>query len=84
MWRPKNPKDRAVIKLGLWSGLIVWSVFAIALGAVGAQRMAHGGPNIFGTSTWGQVLTFVVPIWIVFTTLLLVYYILKFAGRRLK
>ena len=83
MWRPKNPKSVSIIKLALWSGLVVWMVFFFVFGLVGAQELARGGPFLFGTSTWGQILTWVTPIWVVFTSLLLIVYIARFASRKL-
>lgn len=83
MWKLKNPKSITVIKLTVWSGLVVWMLFLFAYAIVGAQRLGRAGPELFGTGTLGQVLTWVAPIWVVFTTLLLIVYIARFASRRL-
>lgn len=78
-----SPRDAAIIKLALWAGLLTWMVFFFAMGVAAAQRFATMGPEIFGTSLWGQILTWVTPIWIVFTILLVIIYIARFANRKL-
>ena len=83
MWRLKNPKAITLVKLTLWAGLAVWMVFLLAYGVVAAQRLGLAGPQLFGTSTLGQVLTWVVPIWVVFTTLMLIWAVARFANRKL-
>ena len=83
MWRPKNPKAIALIKLTCWSGLLVWMVFFFAYAVIAAQRLSIAGPLLFGISLWGQVLTWVTPIWVVFTSLLVIVYMVRFMNRRI-
>ena len=78
-----SPRGVAIIKLALWSGLAVWMIFFFAFGVTAAQRFAAFGPEVFGTSLWGQILTWVTPIWVVFTALLVVVYVARFANKKL-
>lgn len=73
-----------VVKLSLWSGLLVWMVFFFAFGVIAAQRLGAAGPSLFGTGVWGQVLTWVAPIWVVFTALLTCVAVARFANKRLR
>ncbi len=84
IWRPTNNRAIALIKLTLWAGLLTWMVFFLAFGVTMAQRFGVAGPQLFGTGTWGQILTWVAPIWTVFTTLMLIWVVTRFANRRLR
>lgn len=84
LWRPKDPKGVAVIKVTLWAGLLTWMVFLLVYALVGAQRLKLAGPELFGEGVWGQILTWVTPIWVVFTTLMLLWAVARFANRRLR
>jgi len=77
-------RDVAVVKLALWSGLVVWMVFFFSLGAVLAPKLAD--PALysgFGSGLFAEVLAWVAPIWVVFTALLVVVYVARFANKRL-
>ena len=76
-------KQTAVFKLVLWSCLLVWMVFFLSLSMVIAQRAAVWGPEWFGTQTMGQVLTFIFPVWVMFTSLLIVVGIMRWVSRKL-
>lgn len=84
IWRPKNPKSVALIKLTLWAGLATWIVFTLAIGITMARLAAVSLPNIIGTGTWAQVWTWVVPIWIIFTTFMLIWAVVRFANKKLR
>jgi hypothetical protein len=84
IWRPKDPKAVALIKIVLWAGLTVWIIFTLAFGIVMAKLAAVSLPSIIGTGTWAQVWTWVIPIWIIFTTLLLIWAVARFANKKLR
>jgi hypothetical protein len=84
MWKPSNPKTLALIKLTVWSGLLTWMVFLLAYGIVAVRRLAIFGPQLFGTSAWGQVLSWVAPVWLLFTTALLIWAVARFASKKLR
>ncbi|KKL62529.1 hypothetical protein LCGC14_2184270 [marine sediment metagenome] len=84
LWIPKDPRSRAIIKVTLWSALLTWMVFLLVYAIVGAQRARLVSVELFGTSTWGQILAWVLPVWIVFTTLMLIWAVARFANKRLK
>ena len=82
---PKLPtKQNPLFKLAVWSCLVVWMVFFFAFSLTMAQRAAGWGPSWFGLNTWGQVMTWTLPIWIVFTCLLIVIAVARYAGKKLK
>jgi len=83
IWRPKNPKAVALIKLTCWAGLLTWMVFTLVLGIVMARTAAVLLPQYVGIGASGQFWTWVVPIWIVFTTLMLIWAVARFANARL-
>ena len=84
IWRPKNPRAVALIKLVLWAGLVTWIVFTLAFGIVMARLAAVSLPPLIGTGAWAQVWTWVIPIWIVFTTLMLIWAVARFANKKLR
>jgi len=84
IWRPRNPRSVALIKLVLWAGLAVWMIFTLAFGIVMAKLAAVTIPNVIGVSSWSQVWIWVVPIWVIFTTLMLIWAVARFAVKRLR
>ncbi len=83
MWKPKNPKAITLIKLTCWAGILVWMVFFFAYAVIAAQSLAIAGPFLFGLDTWGQVLTWVTPIWVIFTSLLVIVYVTRFVNKKI-
>ena len=84
VWRPKDPRAVSLIKLTLWAGLFTWMVFTTVLGISMARLAATVLPQYVGTDVYGQVWTWVVPIWIIFTTLMLVWAVARFAVKKLR
>lgn len=84
IWRPKDPRAVALIKLTLWAGLATWIVFTLATGIVMARLAAVNLPIWIGTGPYGQLWTWVVPIWVVFTTLMLIWAVVRFALKKLR
>lgn len=84
MWRPKDPKAVALIKLTCWAGLVTWMIFTLALGITMARLAAVSLPPIIGTGIRGQIWTWVVPIWIIFTTFMLIWAVARFANKKLR
>lgn len=84
IWRPKDPRAVAIIKLTLWAGLLTWMVFTTATGIALARLAAILLPRYIGTDIKGQIWVWVVPIWIIFVTLMLDWAVARFAYRRLR
>ncbi len=78
-----DKRGLTILRLCLWSGLLVWMIFFLAYGIIAAKRLSIWGPTIFGLSFWGQALTWVTPIWVVFTVLLVLVNIAKFTNKKL-
>jgi len=84
IWRPKDPRAVSLIKLTLWAGLVTWTVFTLATGIAMARLAAVKLPQLVGVGTYGQIWTWVVPIWIIFTTLMLIWAVARFANKKLR
>ena len=83
MWRPKDPRAVSLIKLTLWSGLVTWMFFTLAIGISMARLAAVSLPPVIGIGTWAQALMWVIPIWIIFTTFILIWAVARFANKKL-
>jgi len=82
-----GPKGRARFKLGVWAGLVAWMVLFLAFGVVMAQRLAAVDPGVysgFGSGALAQIIHKIAPAWLIFTAVLLVIYIAKWAYRKLR
>lgn len=80
-WRPKDPKARIIIRLTLWLCFAVWAVFTILLGVARAREFAF----LSGTFFKSYVLThWIGPVWIVYTTILVVWAVIRFCNNRFK
>jgi heme/copper-type cytochrome/quinol oxidase subunit 2 len=84
VWRPKDPRAVNLIKLTLWAGLVTWIVFNTTAGIVFARLAAILLPKWIGVGTYGQIWTWIVPIWIVFVALMLDWAVARFAVKRLR
>jgi hypothetical protein len=78
---------KTVVRFTLWFWLLVWMLSTTLASVLLARRAYLLGPNLFGTDSWGLFLShWLVPFWIVFTTLMLIWasarFTLKFFGRR--
>ncbi len=83
MWRPKDPRAITIIRLTCWAGVLTWVVFTLAFGIVLSRVAVLEIPKYIGITMWGQVWTWVVPIWVVFTTLMLIWAMVRFVNKRL-
>lgn len=83
IWRPGDKKAVALIKVGLWSGILVWMAFFVAYGVTIALRLGRLGPNIFSDNPWGHFLSWVAPVWVIFTSLLVCIYVSRFVVKKL-
>lgn len=85
IWRPKDPRARALIKLGLWAGMLTWMVFTVALGMVLALSIQTLYPATFGQTAWQHFLgAWVIPVWIIYTSLMLVWVVARFVTKTLR
>ena len=84
IWRPKDFKAQTIIKLALWSGLSVWAILTVVMSIALARKFATYAQELF-TSTYTSFLgNWVVPTWVIFTTLLLIWAVFRFAYNRLR
>jgi len=77
-----SPKDITLFKLSIWTCLIVWMVFflvnSLILSNMAGIAAVHWYPGV-----WGHIMRWVLPIWIVFTTLLIITLVARYARRKL-
>jgi len=78
-----SKRDVALFKLVLWCVLIVWSAFFFTL-SVSISRMAKASAIIWWPGELGKFMEWSLPIFIVFTSLLIIYGILRWAKRKLQ
>ena len=77
-----SPKDITLLKLATWTCLIVWMVFffvnSLILSNVAGLMAVNWYPGIIG-----QIMRWILPIWIVFTSLLIITLIARWTRRKL-
>ena len=83
MWKPKNPKAIALIKLVCWAGILTWMAFTLTAGLVMARLAAVTLPPFLESNPIGGILSWVIPIWIIFTSLLLVLAVARYVNKKL-
>lgn len=87
IWRPKDPKAKAIIKLTLWSALVTWAIFSVAFAIVLARKfvtLLRALPFFEANSFTRFLGEWVVPIWVIFTSLMLVWAIFRYANKMLR
>jgi len=84
IWRPKDPRAVSLIKLTLWAGLVTWMVFTLVMGIAMAKLGAIEIAKLLGSSAYGEVWIWIVPIWVIFTTLMLIWAVASFALKKLR
>jgi hypothetical protein len=84
IWKPKDPRSVAIIKLTLWSGLLTWMVFTLTLGVTLARWVPFEIFKLLGDTSRAHFLSWLMPIWIIFTSLMLIWAVSRFAIKRLR
>lgn len=84
-----TPKQVVYFKLAVWSCLLVWMLFFLAYSVIFAWKVAYSLPLSLWGENWpsvfsAQVVHWTLPIWIVFTAMLIIYFAARFANRRLR
>lgn len=83
--RPRSLRIATIIRIGLWSGLATWMLCTLVFSVLLSIRFYYFGPSLFGGGLRGVILGhWVVPIWIVFTTLMLIWAVARFTVRRFR
>ena len=83
MWKPKDPKAIALIKMVCWAGTLTWMAFTLTFGLAMARLAAVTLPPFVPDSFIGMVLIWVVPTWVIFTTLLLILAVARYVNKKL-
>ncbi len=78
-----TPRDITYFKLAVWSCLIVWMVFFFVFSLVTAQ-LAGGMATTWYPGSIGSFMRWILPVWIVFTSLLIITLMSRWTKRRLK
>jgi len=77
-----SPKEIALFKLATWTCLIVWMVLFF-VNALILSNMAGIMSITWYPGVAGQAMRWVLPIWIVFTSLLIIVLIARWTRRKL-
>jgi len=78
-----SERDKALFRLVLWAVIVVWMVFFLTYSVVIAKIFATIAPYAYGVSVWGQIMSWVGPVWVVFTALLIIVIMGKYVARKL-
>lgn len=78
-----STRDKAYIKLALWSALLVWMAFLVAFAITGAIVLGSHSQDIW-SGTMGDIMHYLLPIWFIYTLLLVIWMIARWATKRLK
>jgi ABC-type multidrug transport system permease subunit len=78
-----DKRGKAVIRLALWSGLMVWLIMYLALAVIMSRAFA-GVILTYGNGPWKHVFYYLGPGCVIFTALLTVIIIARWANRRLR
>lgn len=81
--RKLKPKELSLLKLVAWSMMVVWMVFFFALSLAIARTSARVALLAFGFDKWGQTAAWVLPVWIVFTALLIIFLVGRWTNKKL-
>ena len=76
-------KDITIIKLTLWSALAIWMTFLITFAVVGAVVLADRSKDIW-SGTIGDVMSWVLPIWFIYTLLFVVLLVARWSNKKLR
>lgn len=79
-----KPKEIGLFKLVTWSCLLVWMLMFFIFSLSIAGRASTLGPIFFGATVTGHLMAWILPILVVFTCLLIIIGVARFANRRLK
>ena len=75
-------KDVAIIKLSIWSALIVWILFLLMFAIVGAIVLADRSQDVW-SGIAGDIMSWFLPIWFIYTILLIVLLVIKWTTKKL-
>jgi len=77
-----TPKEITYFKLAVWVCLIVWMVFFL-INALILASLAGEMATTWYSGNLGGIMRWILPVWIVFTCLLIITLISRWAKRRL-
>jgi len=78
-----STRDKAYFKLAIWSALLVWMAFLIAFAVTGAIVLADRSKDIW-SGTMGEAMSWLMPIWFIYTLLLIILLVARWANKKLK
>jgi len=75
-------KDVAIVKLTVWSALIIWMTFLIVFAIVGAIVLADRSKDVWD-GVAGDIMSWFLPIWFIYTILFVVLLVIRWSGKKL-
>lgn len=81
-----SPREVSLVKLFIWAGLVVWMLFYLAFGLAVARFLVSQVPHVFYRMgpIGVEAMKWVMPIWFIATVLLTIYYMAKWANKKLR
>jgi len=76
-------KDLTYAKLTIWVASLTWMVMFLAFTLVMSWKAGTALSEIFSGAT-GVFFSWLVPVWMVFTCFLVIIYMCRFIGRKLR
>ena len=78
-----SPKEVGLFKLAVWTCLVTWLVFFL-INSLIVAHIARESAVIWYPGVWGHVIMkWALPVWIVFTCLLIIVGIARYSKRKL-
>ena len=80
-----SDKDKRLLKLALWAGLVVWMLCYFVFGLVASQKVAGLIKEVLShNEVLAGIMGWLAPIWLIFTILFTIVLVARWARRRLQ
>jgi type VI protein secretion system component VasK len=78
-----SPKSIAVVKLAVWSALLVWMAMILVFAIVGAMVLTDRSKDVWDGAA-GNIMSWFLPIWFIYTILFVILLVIRWSSRKLK
>jgi len=78
-----NTKQFALLRLSVWTAILTFMVFLLALGVVGLRVILNNRDIIYSGHWYSGPMHWLLPLWFIFTILFIIYVMARYTVRRL-
>ena len=78
-----SKKELIYLKLAVWTAILTWMVAMLVITIPWSLTLRAFIFKVYGEDLLGSIMAFVFPSWMVFTVLLVIWLMAKWAGRKL-